>query len=181
MNLLLALAKEEIADLQQQYEELRATLSDVNALFLMDNCGLNVNELNQLRSQVRQAEATYKVVKNSVTRLAIEGTRLEGLSSALVGPKALAFTEGDAVALAKALRDFAKDHPTFTFQRAFLDGQVLEAEEAKQVADLPSREELLSKLAFLLQSPIRRLAVALNTPMQKLASVLRQIAENKES
>lgn len=166
---------------RQQYEELRATLSDVNALFLMDNHGLKVNDLNQLRSRVREAEASYKVVKNSVTRLAIEGTKLEGLSTDLVGPKALAFTDGDAVALAKALRDFAKDHPTFTFQRAFLDGQLLEAEEARKVADLPSREELLSKLAFLLQSPIRRLAVALNTPVQRFASAMRQIAEKKES
>ena len=165
---------------RQQSEELRGVLTEVNTLFLMDNTGLKVNEVNQLRSQVRQSEATYKVVKNSVVKLALEGTELEGLTPFLVGPKALAYTSGDAVALAKVLREFIKQHPELSFQRAYLEGQILEGAEAEKIADMPSKEELLTKLVYLLQSPIRRLAVALNTPAQNLASVLGQVAEKKE-
>jgi large subunit ribosomal protein L10 len=85
------------------------------------------------------------------------------------------------VALAKVLRDFAKQHPELTFEQAFLEGQILESDEAKKIADMPSREELLTKLVYLLQSPIRRLAVALNAPAQNLASVLGQVAAADES
>lgn len=164
----------------QQSEGLRSALVGINTLFLMENTGLNVNEINELRSQIRKTDARYKVYKNSVVKLAVEGTELESLVPFLVGPKALAFTDGDGVALAKVLRDFAKAHPALTFQQAYLDGQLLEAEDAKKIADLPSKEELLTKLVFLLQSPIRRLAVALATPAQKLASVLGQVAATRE-
>ena len=164
----------------QQSESLRSALAGINTLFLMENAGLKVNEINELRSQIRKTEAIYKVYKNSVVKLAVEGTELEGLAPFLVGPKALAYTEGDGVALAKVLRDFAKTHPALTFQQAYLDGQVLEADDARKIADLPSKEELLTKLVFLLQSPIRRLAVALASPAQKLASVLGQVATARE-
>jgi len=165
----------------QQSEELRAVLSDITTLFLMENTGLTVNEVNELRSQVRKNEATYKVVKNSVVKLAVEGTDLEGLAPFLVGPKALAYTEGDGVTLAKVLRDFIKQHPDLAFEQAFLEGQILESDEAKKIAEMPSREELFTKLVYLLQSPIRRLAVALNAPAQNLASVLGQVAAANES
>lgn len=169
---------------RQQSDELRAALSEVNTVFLMENTGLKVNEVNELRSQVRRAESTYKVVKNSVVKLAVDGTDMESLKPFLAGPKTLAFTEGDPIALAKVLRDFAKTHPALTFQHAYLEGQILGADDAKKLADMPSKEDLLTKLAYLLQSPIRRLAVALNGPIQSLASVLGQVAaaeETKES
>jgi large subunit ribosomal protein L10 len=166
---------------RQQSDDLRSVLAGASTLFLMENTGLKVNEINELRSQIRKTEATYKVVKNSVVKLAVEGTPMEGLVPYLVGPKALAFTGGDSVALAKVLRDFVKTHPALTFRQAILDGQLLESEEAREVAELPSKEELLTKLVFLLQSPIRRLVVALASPAQKLASVLGQVAESKEN
>jgi large subunit ribosomal protein L10 len=111
----------------------------------------------------------------------VAGTDKEGLTPYLVGPKALAFTEGDGIALAKVLKEFIEKHPALSFQRAFLEGQILEADAAKQVADMPSKDELVSKLLYLLQSPIRRLAVAVAHPTQKLASALHQIAEQRES
>jgi large subunit ribosomal protein L10 len=110
----------------------------------------------------------------------MEGTDKEVLSPFLTGPKVLAYTAGDGVALAKVLKTFIKKHPELSFEKAFLEGQVLEGVEAEKIADLPSREELVAKLLMLLQSPIRRLAVALNTPLQQLASVLAQVAEQKE-
>jgi large subunit ribosomal protein L10 len=165
----------------EQSEQLRETLDGVNTLFLLENTGLSVNEINQLRSEVRKTEAFYKVVKNTVVKLAVAGTDKEGLTPYLVGPKALAFTEGDGIALAKVLKEFIEKHPALSFQRAFLEGQILEADAAKQVADMPSKDELVSKLLYLLQSPIRRLAVAVAHPTQKLASALHQIAEQRES
>ena len=165
----------------EQSEQLRETLDGVNTLFLLENTGLSVNEINQLRSEVRKTEAFYKVVKDTVVKLAVAGTDKEGLTPYLVGPKALAFTEGDGIALAKVLKEFIEKHPALSFQRAFLEGQILEADAAKQVADMPSKDELVSKLLYLLQSPIRRLAVAVAHPTQKLASALHQIAEQRES
>jgi len=130
-----------------------------------------------LRSEVRKTDATYKVVKNTVVRLAVEGTEMEGITPFLTGPKVLAFTGGDGVALAKVLKDFIKKHPELRFEQAYLEGQILEAKEAEKIADMPSRDELIAKLVNLLHSPIRRLAVALNAPLQQFANVLGQIAD----
>ena len=164
----------------EQSQQLRDNLAEVKTMFLLDNRGLKVNDVNILRSEVRNTDSTYRVVKNSVARLAIEGTDKEVLSPFLTGPKVLAYTAGDGVALAKVLKTFIKQHPELSFEKAFLEGQVLEGVEAEKIADLPSREELVAKLLMLLQSPIRRLAVALNTPLQQFASVLAQVAEQKE-
>lgn len=165
---------------REQSDQLKDALSDISTLFLLENTGLNVNDVNVLRSEIRNTEGTYKVVKNSVVKLAVEGTDLEVLAPHMTGPKTLAFTDGDAVALAKVLKTFIKTHPELSIQHAYLEGQLLDAKAAEKIADLPSREELLTKLAYLLQSPIRRLAVALNTPVQKLATAMGQIAEQKE-
>jgi len=168
---------------EQKYEqslELRDGLADVTTLFLLENEGLNVNDVNVLRSQVRKMEATYKVVKNTVVRLAVEGTEMEGITPFLSGPKVLAYTSGDGVALAKVLKTFIKDHPELSFRHAYLEGQILEAEDAVKVADMPSRDELIARLLQMLQSPIRRLAVALNAPLQQFASVIGQLADKGE-
>ena len=164
----------------EQSLQLRDRLADVTTLFLLENRGLNVNDVNSLRSEVRRTEATYKVVKNTVVRLAVEGTEMEGITPFLFGPKVLAYTSGDGVALAKVLKTFIKDHPELSFEQAYLEGQILEAEEAERIADMPSRDELVAKLLQLLQSPIRRLAVALNAPLQQLTNAVGQIAETKE-
>ena len=131
------------AQKHEQSLELRDRLSDVGTLFLLENRGLKVNDVNNLRSEVRKTEGTYKVVKNTVVRLAVEGTEMEGITPFLTGPKVLAFTEGDGVALAKVLKTFIKNHPELSFERAYLEGQILEAAEAEQLADMPSRLSLI--------------------------------------
>lgn len=166
---------------REQSDQLREVLDDVSTLFLLDNTGLNVNEINILRSEVRKSEASYRVFKNTVVKLAVEGTDKEALTPDLVGPKAIAYTQGDGVALAKVLKEFIKDHPELSFQRAYLEGQILEKDAAQKLADMPSKDELISKLLYMLQSPIRRLATALAGPTQNLASVLNQIAEQRDS
>jgi large subunit ribosomal protein L10 len=168
---------------EQKHEQsllLRENLDGVTTLFLLENHGLNVNDVNRLRSEVRKTEATYRVVKNTVVRLAVEGTDMEGITPFLTGPKVLAYTGGDGVALAKVLKDFIKEHPELQFEQAFLEGQILEAKDAEKIAELPSREELITKLAYLLQSPIRRLAVALNAPLQQFANVVGQLVKKSE-
>ncbi len=168
---------------EQKHEQsllLRENLDGVTTLFLLENHGLKVNDVNMLRAEVRKSDATYKVVKNTVVRLAVEGTEMEGITPFLSGPKVLAYTGGDGVALAKVLKDFIKKHPELQFEQAYLEGQILEAKEAEKIAELPSREELVTKLAYLLQSPIRRLAVALNAPLQYFANVIGQLAEKDE-
>jgi len=165
----------------EQSLQLRDRLTDVTTLFLLENRGLSVNDVNSLRSEVRRTDATYKVVKNTVVRLAVEGTEMEGITPFLSGPKVLAYTAGDGVALAKVLKAFIKNHPELSFEQAYLEGTILEAEQAAKIAEMPSRDELVAKLLQMLQSPIRRLAVALNAPTQKLAAVLGQIADKNET
>lgn len=164
-----------------QFEALRQDFDGVQTLFLLENVGLTVNAVNDLRSRVREIDGTYRVVKNSVVKLAIEGTDKEGLLPHLLGPKVLAFTSGDASALGKVLKEFIKDNPELSFKEVFLEGEILDAKGAAMIADLPSREELISKLLYVLQSPMRRLAVALNSPVQKLTSALSQVAEKQDS
>jgi len=166
---------------KEQSEQLRAALDDVSTLFLLENTGLKVNQINLLRSEIRKTDATYRVAKNSVVKLAVEGTEMEGLTPHLVGPKALAYTAGNGVALAKILQGFIEDHPALSFHQAFLDGQILEPDAARKMADLPSTEELYSKLVYVLQSPIRRLVVALGTPIQGLVTALDQTSQKKEN
>jgi large subunit ribosomal protein L10 len=165
----------------QMSEELRANLSSANTVFLLENAGLKVNEINQLRAKLHDTDATYRVVKNSVVRLAIDGTPLQDIGPFLIGPKALAYTPSDGVELGKILKDFIKTHPALSFKEAIMEGQVLDSGQAEAIASLPTKDELISKLLYVLQSPMRRLAVALNGPIQNLASVVNQIAEKKES
>ncbi len=164
-----------------QFEALRQDFDGIQTLFLLENVGLTVNAVNDLRSKIREIDCTYRVVKNSVVKLAIEGTDKEGLSPHLKGPKVLAFTSGEGGPLGKVLKEFIEDHPELSFQEVFLEGEVLDAKGAAMIAELPTREELISKLLYVLQSPMRRLAVALNSPVQKLTSVLSQVAEKQDS
>jgi large subunit ribosomal protein L10 len=166
---------------RQQSDQLRETLAAADTVFLLENTGLSVNELNQLRSRVRGIDASYRVFKNSVVKLAVAGTELEVLRPHLVGPKALAFTGGDGVALAKVLKEFMKDHPALSLEQAYMEGELVDAEAARNIADLPSREELVARLLYLLQSPIRRLVVALAAPTRGLAVVINEIGKKKEA
>lgn len=164
---------------KERIEELKVVLDAVDAVFIVENRGLTVNQVNELRSRVRAISGQYRVYKNAVVRFAVEGTPMEDLTGDLTGPNAFAYCAGDPVELAKVLKEFVKKYGRLSFKRAFIDGTVVTAEEAEQVADLPTKDELIAKLLFMLQSPIRRLAVALNSPLQGLATTMHQIADNK--
>jgi large subunit ribosomal protein L10 len=168
------------AQKQEQIEALKGMLSPANGLFVVDFTGLSVGEVTELRRKVREAKGGYRVVRNTLARLALAETEHRALSDLLSGPAAVAYTDQDAVTLAKALADFAKTHDKLQFRGALVEGQLLDAKQARQVAALPSRQELIAKLLFVLQSPMRRLVTVLDAPVRGLAVSLQQIADGKE-
>jgi len=141
--------------------------------------GLKVTEVTELRRQVRATKSKYLVVKNTLALRATRGTPLEGVAKHFVGPTAVAYNQDNPVALARVLSTFAKANPNLVFKGGVVEGQVVAATQIQSIADLPSREELVSKLLFLIQSPLRRLATVLNGPVRNLASVMHQVAEVK--
>ncbi len=165
---------------QEMIEALKGALVPAQGLFVMDFTGLTVGEVTELRRKVKQANGTYLVVKNTLARLALEGSRNEALKELLTGPSAVAYTTLDPVTLAKALAEFAKGHEKLQFRGGLVEGQLLDAKQAQQVAALPSKQELVAKLLFLLQSPMRRLVTALSWPTRSLAVAINQVAEQKD-
>lgn len=168
------------AQKQEQIETLKGILSPANGLFVVDFTGLSVGEVTELRRKVREAKGGYRVVRNTLARLALAETEHRALSDLLSGPAAVAYTDQDAVTLAKALADFAKTHDKLQFRGALVEGQLLDAKQARQVAALPSKQELIAKLLFVLQSPLRRLVTVLDAPVRGLAVSIQQIADGKE-
>jgi large subunit ribosomal protein L10 len=130
-----------------------------------------------LRKTVRAAGGSYHVVKNKLAARAGEGTKIESALKGLKGVSSVAYTSGDPVALAKALSDWVKENSEFTFKLGIVDGKVITVEEIKDLANLPGKEELFSKLLFLIQSPAQRLATVLNATGRDLAVVLGQGVE----
>ncbi len=165
---------------QEQIDALKGLLAPANGLFVMDFTGLSVGEVTELRRKVREANGSYRVVRNTLAKLALAETDHGALRELLTGPAAVAYTASDAVMLAKALADFAKTHEKLHFRGGLVEGHLLDAQQAKQVAALPSRKELVAKLLFLLQSPMRRLVTVLSSPVRGLAVSLHQIAEEKQ-
>jgi large subunit ribosomal protein L10 len=147
---------------------------------VLDFTGLSVGEGTELRRKVKDADASYVVVRNTLAKLAIAGSPIEPVNSLLDGPSAVAYTSADAAALAKVLAEFAKTHDKLKFRGGFVSGQLLDSKQAQQVATLPSKQELVARLLFLLQSPMRRLVVALNWPTRSLAVTVKQIADEKQ-
>lgn len=141
--------------------------------------GITVPQVTELRDKVRENGGEYQVVKNTLALRAVQGKGLEGLKDHFVGPTAVAFIKDDPVALAKALTEFRKEAPVIEFKGGLVEGQPVTAEQVEQIANLPSREELLAKLLFLLQSPVTRLARGLNELVRQLPAVLQQVAEKK--
>ena len=147
--------------------------------FVLDFKGITVPQVTELRKQVRESGSEYIVVKNTLALIAVKDSPLTKLSNHFTGMTAVAYNTTDPVALAKVLTKFAKDVPTVQFKGAMLAGQVVAANEIQNIANLPSREELLGKLLYLMQHPIRGLAVVLNGTLRNFAVVLDQIAKQK--
>jgi len=149
--------------------------------FLLDYKGIDVPAVTELRQKIRESGASYEVIKNTLALHAIEGQPLELLKDSFSGPIAVAYSETDPVSLAKVLTEFAKSAPMLEFKGGLIDGQPVEAAQIEEIAALPSREELMAKLLFLLQSPITRLAQTLNAITRDFVVVLDQVSAQKES
>ena len=140
--------------------EIADKLKASKTVVVVDYRGLTVSELTELRKQLREAGVEFKVYKNSLTRRAAETAELADLNGSLTGPNAIAFSTEDVIAPAKILNDFAKKHEALEIKSGVIEGNVASAEEIKALAELPSREGLLSMLLSVLQAPIRNLALA---------------------
>lgn len=167
------------AEKQAQIDALRDVLAGAQGLFVMDFTGLSVGEVTELRRKVAEVEAGYIVVKNTLAKIAVSGSPNEAVGGLMVGPTAVAYTTRDVVPLAKTLADFAKGHDKLKFRGGLVEGQLLSSTQAQQVATMPSKAELVAKLLFILQSPMRRLVTALNWPVRSLAVTVQQIADEK--
>jgi large subunit ribosomal protein L10 len=154
---------------QQDLDNLKNELAKVSTLILSTFQGITVENDTKLRRAVQAAGGKYKVVKNTLAELAGTGTPAEGVLKNLKGTHSIAFTQTDPVALAKALTKIAKDVPAFQFKSGMVEGRVISIAEIKQLAELPSKEELISKIMFLLNAPAQRIAMALNALPRNLA------------
>ena len=139
--------------------------------------GLTAAKDFELRKTVRAAGASYHVVKNKLVAKASQGSKVEAALQGLKGVSSVAYTSGDPVVLAKALSTWVKDNAEFTFKLAIVDGKVLSVAEIGELATMPGKEELFSKLLFLIQSPAQRLATVINATGRDLAVVINQAVE----
>jgi large subunit ribosomal protein L10 len=145
--------KQIVSEVAEKFRESKSTI-------VVDYRGLTVAEVTELRKQLRDAGIEFKVYKNSLTRRAAEAAEIAGLNGALTGPNAIAFSNEDVVAPAKILNDFAKKHEALEIKAGVIEGNIATVEEVKALAELPSREGLLSMLLSVLQAPIRNFALA---------------------
>jgi len=139
--------------------------------------GLTAGKDFELRKVIRAAGGSYHVVKNKLAARSAQGTKVEAALQGLKGVSSVAYTSGDPVALAKALSEWVKDNAEFTFKLGIVDGKLINATEIEALAKLPGKEELFSKLLFLIQSPAQRLVTVINATGRNLAVVVNQAAE----
>ena len=157
---------------QEDLDKLKVELAKVSTVILTTFQGITVEDDTKLRRAVQAAGGSYQVVKNTLAERAGSGTPAEGLLKNLKGTNSIAYTNTDPVALAKALTKVAKDVPAFQFRAGVVEGRVINIAEIQQLANLPSKEELLSKIMFLLNAPAQRIAVALNALSRNMAVVV---------
>jgi large subunit ribosomal protein L10 len=159
--------------------ELSEGLGHATNAFLIEFKGITVPQVTELRKQVRESKSKYVVVKNTLALVAVKNSPLEQLQDKFKGPTAVAYNSTDGVILAKALTKFAKDVPAVQFKGAILAGQVVPANQIQAIASLPSREELIAKLLYLMQHPIRGLVTVLQGNLRNLAVLLNEISKQR--
>jgi large subunit ribosomal protein L10 len=161
-------------DKEKDLEALRKELERARNLFVTGYEKLTVSQDFELRKAVRAAGGSYRVVKNNIAEKAAEGTPSEAVLKDLKGMCSLAYTASDPVALAKALTAYAKANPVFTFRAGFVEGRAIDVKSITDLANMPSKEEILSKLLFLINAPAQRLVTAMGAVGRNLAVVVDQ-------
>jgi large subunit ribosomal protein L10 len=155
-----------MANKEASVAELTGLFQSSTAVLLTEYRGLTVAQLKELRTGIR-ADATYAVVKNTLTKIAAAKAGIEGLDDQLAGPSAIAFVHGDAIAVAKSLRAFAKANPLLVLKGGYFDGRAIDAAEVNKLADLESREVLLAKFAGAAKASLFGAAYLFNAPLSK--------------
>jgi large subunit ribosomal protein L10 len=156
-----------IQEKQEAVAVIAAKIANSSSTVVADYRGLNVSQVTELRKQLREAGIEFQVLKNSLVRRATEGTDYVDLNNFLTGPTAIAFGKEDAVAPAKILNDFAKKNDALKLKGGVVEGKVVSQEEIKALAELPSRDGLLSMLLSVLQAPVRNFALAVKAVGEK--------------
>src|SRR6267154_4478045 len=155
-------------------EKLGGELKNASSMIVATYSKLTVTQDFELRKALRPTGAKYRVVKNTLVERAGKGTKVEEALKNLQGVTSIAYTEGDPVALAKALAKYAKDNPEFTFKAGVVEGRVISIKEINALATMPSKEEIYSKLLFLISAPAQRLVTVINATSRDLAVVINQ-------
>jgi large subunit ribosomal protein L10 len=163
-----------------QVEQLGGELKHASSMIVATYSKLTVAQDFELRKALRPTGARYRVVKNTLAELAGKGTRVEEALKNLQGVTSIAYTEGDPVALAKALAKYAKDHPEFKFKAGVVEGRAITIKDIESLATMPSKDELYSKLLFLLNAPAQHLVTAMNAVGRNLAVVIDQGVQEKK-
>jgi large subunit ribosomal protein L10 len=164
----------------EQIEKLNSQLQKASSMIVGSFSKLTVAKDYELRKTVRSAGGRYQVVKNTLAQRASEGTKVAEALKGLKGVSSIAYTDGDPVALAKALSKYVDDNPEFSFKSGILDGRVINLQEIKALATMPSKEELYSKLLFLMNAPAQRLVTVMSAVGRDLAIVVNQGVEKKK-
>ena len=165
---------------KEQVDKLGKQLENASSLIVTTYSKLTVAQDYELRKTLRGSGAKYAVVKNTLAERAAKGTKVEGVLKNLSGVTSIAYTEGDPVALAKALSKYAKDNPEFTFKAGVVEGRVISINEIKALATMPAKEEIYSKLLFLINAPAQRLVTAMSAVGRNLAVVVNQGVKEKK-
>jgi len=165
---------------KEELDELKKDLENAKNLFVAQFQGMTVAQDSELRQKIRGTNSKYRVVKNTLARKASEGTAAEGVAKAFDGSTSIAYNTNDPVSLAKALTAYAKTNPLFVFKAGIVEGRVVNIGDIANIAAMPSKEELIAKLLFLINSPAQRIAVALNGVARNLAVVIGQAVEQKK-
>jgi len=161
----------------EQVEKLSQDLQQASHAIVGTFSKLTVEKDYELRKVVRSAGASYRVVKNTLAERAAKGSKVEDVMKGLAGVTSIAYTSGDPVALAKVLSKYAKDHPEYTFKAGIVDGRVIAIKDIDALASMPSKEEIYSKLLFLMSAPAQRLVTVVNAIGRDLAVVIIQGVE----
>jgi large subunit ribosomal protein L10 len=169
-----------MANKEASVAELTESFRSSTAVLLTEYRGLTVAQLKQLRTGIKE-DATYAVVKNTLTKIAANAAGISSFDAELVGPSAIAFVHGDPVAVAKSLRAFAKANPQLVVKSGYFDGNPLSPAEVNQLADLESREVLLGKLAGAFKASLFGAAYLFQAPLSKTVRTVEALREKQEN
>ena len=175
------MSQEQRAEKSAVIDDVRERFDEAEAVLVTEYRGLDVSQMADLRKALRETETVYKIYKNTLVRRALDEGTPEGLVDMLVGPTALAFVENDPGAAAKALKEFSASNEALIIKGGLLNGDVLDEAQVRELADLPSREELLSSIAGGFAAPLQQIASMMNNLLSEMAILLQALADKGDA